>query len=262
MPRRRCRRASPRCSARRSIRCCVRATPIAGAAVAVKKFAQKHPHKMMKDWPASGSKARVAHMQGDDFYGSETSTHHGAGRRGADRVRRRRRRHDGAQGQAGAAGGRGDRQRRDERRRAARVLRQDHGRGQERGRAALAAPQGDHDEGLRPGDVRSLRRGLLPGRPREACRRPAADRRQREQRSRGRAGEAGQAARREEGRDRGRHRRRSTPRVPRWPWSTRARASPTCTSPTTSSSMLPCPTSCATAAGCGTTTTRCRTPSP
>ena len=42
-------------------------------ALAVKRFAQKHPHKMMKPWPASGSKARVAHMQGGDFYGSETS---------------------------------------------------------------------------------------------------------------------------------------------------------------------------------------------
>ena len=29
---------------------------------------------MMKDWPASGSQARVAHMTGGDFYGSETST--------------------------------------------------------------------------------------------------------------------------------------------------------------------------------------------
>nr|MCU0234112.1 NADP-dependent isocitrate dehydrogenase [Thermoanaerobaculales bacterium] len=43
-------------------------------AAAVKRFAQKHPHKMMKPWPASGSKARVAHMSGGDFYGSETST--------------------------------------------------------------------------------------------------------------------------------------------------------------------------------------------
>ncbi|MGA7303525.1 MAG: NADP-dependent isocitrate dehydrogenase, partial [Rhodothermales bacterium] len=42
-------------------------------AAAVKKFAQKHPHRMMKDWPAEGSKTRVAHMQDDDFYGSETS---------------------------------------------------------------------------------------------------------------------------------------------------------------------------------------------
>jgi len=43
-------------------------------AVSVKKFAQKHPHKMMKDWPASGSVTRVAHMSGKDFYGSEKST--------------------------------------------------------------------------------------------------------------------------------------------------------------------------------------------
>ncbi len=43
-------------------------------AVSVKEFAQKHPHRMMQPWPESGSKARVAHMQGDDFFASETST--------------------------------------------------------------------------------------------------------------------------------------------------------------------------------------------
>jgi len=43
------------------------------AAASVKKFAQKHPHKMMKPWPADGSKARVAHMDSGDFYGSEQS---------------------------------------------------------------------------------------------------------------------------------------------------------------------------------------------
>lgn len=43
------------------------------AAVSVKKFAQKNPHKMMKDWPESGSKAQVAHMTEKDFYGTETS---------------------------------------------------------------------------------------------------------------------------------------------------------------------------------------------
>jgi len=43
------------------------------AAAAVKKFAQKNPHKMMKDWPATGSQARVAHMTADDFYDTETS---------------------------------------------------------------------------------------------------------------------------------------------------------------------------------------------
>jgi isocitrate dehydrogenase len=43
------------------------------AAASVKKFAKKHPHKMMKPWPASGSKARVTHMTQKDFYGSEKS---------------------------------------------------------------------------------------------------------------------------------------------------------------------------------------------
>ena len=43
-------------------------------AESVKRFAQKHPHRMMKDWPESGSKVRVAHMTGKDFYASETST--------------------------------------------------------------------------------------------------------------------------------------------------------------------------------------------
>ena len=43
------------------------------AAASVKKFAQKHPHKMMKPWPESGSKTCVAHMSQKDFYGSEKS---------------------------------------------------------------------------------------------------------------------------------------------------------------------------------------------
>jgi isocitrate dehydrogenase len=43
-------------------------------AISVKKFAQKNPHKMMQQWPESGSKARVAHMSGRDFYSSENST--------------------------------------------------------------------------------------------------------------------------------------------------------------------------------------------
>ncbi len=42
-------------------------------AAAVKKFAQKNPHKMMKPWPASGSKSRVTHMSRGDFYGTESS---------------------------------------------------------------------------------------------------------------------------------------------------------------------------------------------
>ena len=43
------------------------------AAASVKKFAKKHPHKMMKPWPAKGSKARVAYMADGDFYGTEQS---------------------------------------------------------------------------------------------------------------------------------------------------------------------------------------------
>jgi isocitrate dehydrogenase len=43
------------------------------AATAVKKFAQKNPHKMMKPWPESGSKSRVTHMTGKDFFASEKS---------------------------------------------------------------------------------------------------------------------------------------------------------------------------------------------
>jgi isocitrate dehydrogenase len=43
------------------------------AALSVKKFAQKNPHRMMKNWPESGSKTRVAHMQDKDFFSSEKS---------------------------------------------------------------------------------------------------------------------------------------------------------------------------------------------
>lgn len=39
----------------------------------VKAFARKHPHKMMRPWPKSGSVTRVAHMTGQDFFGSEKS---------------------------------------------------------------------------------------------------------------------------------------------------------------------------------------------
>ncbi len=39
----------------------------------VKRFAQKNPHRMMKPWPKSDSKCRVAHMSEKDFYASEKS---------------------------------------------------------------------------------------------------------------------------------------------------------------------------------------------
>ena len=41
-------------------------------AQAVKRFAQKNPHKMMKPWPEV-SQCRVAHMDGGDFYETEKS---------------------------------------------------------------------------------------------------------------------------------------------------------------------------------------------
>jgi isocitrate dehydrogenase len=43
------------------------------AAGSVKAFARKHPHKMMKPWPKSGSVTRVAHMSNKDFFTSEKS---------------------------------------------------------------------------------------------------------------------------------------------------------------------------------------------
>jgi len=43
------------------------------AAASVKRFAQTNPHRMMKNWPEEGSKARVAHMTEKDFYASEKS---------------------------------------------------------------------------------------------------------------------------------------------------------------------------------------------
>src|SRR4029077_9704441 len=48
------------------------------ASKSVKAFARKHPQKMMKNWPKSGSVTRVAHMSEKDFYGSEKSTTVGA----------------------------------------------------------------------------------------------------------------------------------------------------------------------------------------
>ena len=48
------------------------------ASASVKAFAQKHPHRMMKSWPKSGSVTRVAHMSDKDFYGSEKSVTAGA----------------------------------------------------------------------------------------------------------------------------------------------------------------------------------------
>jgi isocitrate dehydrogenase len=43
------------------------------SAPSVKMFGRKNPHRLMKEWPL-GSKSRVAHMTGGDFYASEKST--------------------------------------------------------------------------------------------------------------------------------------------------------------------------------------------
>ena len=40
------------------------------SALSVKEHGKRNPHRMMQEWP-QGSKARVAHMTGGDFYGSE-----------------------------------------------------------------------------------------------------------------------------------------------------------------------------------------------
>lgn len=42
-------------------------------APAVKQFAKKNPHKLMKSWPKEGSKTSVGHMEKGDYYGSEKS---------------------------------------------------------------------------------------------------------------------------------------------------------------------------------------------
>ena len=47
-------------------------------AASVKRFAQKHPHRMMKAWPESGSRTRVAHMDDKDFFSNERSVTVGA----------------------------------------------------------------------------------------------------------------------------------------------------------------------------------------
>jgi isocitrate dehydrogenase len=42
-------------------------------AAAIKRFARRNPHEMMKPFPASGSKTRVAHMTRGDYFESERS---------------------------------------------------------------------------------------------------------------------------------------------------------------------------------------------
>ena len=103
------------------------------------------------------SKSHVAHMSGGDFYANEQSAVVAAAGKLANRADRRRRQDHGAQGRR-----RGDRRRRhrrvgDEPARAHRVLREGDRRRQGQGRAAVAAPQGDDDEGVRSDHVRTRR---------------------------------------------------------------------------------------------------------
>ncbi len=133
-------------------------------AASVKKFAQKHPHKMMKAWPKDGSKTRVAHMDDKRLLRQRNLRHPGRAHRRAHRVRGWIRRGEGAQGQARAARRRGGGRGGDERRRPARLLRRTDRAGQAGRRAALDPPQVHHDEGLGPHHVRPLRVGVFQGR--------------------------------------------------------------------------------------------------
>ena len=69
--RRRSRRATPSASARRSTRCCAKATPTAARRAAVKEYARKNPHSMA-EW-AQASRTHVSHMHSGDFYHGEKS---------------------------------------------------------------------------------------------------------------------------------------------------------------------------------------------
>ena len=112
-----------------------------------------------------------------------------------------------AQGQAGAQGRRDDRRRRDEPPRAAPVLRRADRCGEEGGRAAVAAPQGHHDEGVRPHHVRPCRFRVLQERVRQARRAAQGNERQRQQRLRRHGSQGVRVAGSQARRTRGRHRR-------------------------------------------------------
>ena len=134
---------------------------------------------------------------------------------------------------------RGRRRHLHERRRAAPLPHRADRPGQGRRRAVLGAPQGHDDEGLRPDHLRPRRAGVLPDAVRAVRRRSSAA-----------AGispndglgalltAVGSAARgrRDQGRGPAGPRRRPAT----WRWSTPTRASPTCTSPPTSSSTPRC----------------------
>ena len=127
------------------------------APAAVKNYARKHPHSMGA-WSAD-SRTNVATMGRDDFRsneqsvvmpGADTLTIQLVGESGTTVLK------DGLEGPRG----RGRRRHRHARRRPRRLPGRAGRPRQGRGRAVLGAPQGDHDEGLRPDHLRPRRPGL------------------------------------------------------------------------------------------------------
>ena len=201
------------------------------APAAVKNYARRHPHSMGA-WSAA-SRTEVATMQGGDFRANEQSVVLAA----QDTLEIR---HVGADGtttvlKAGLdvlAGEVVD----------ATVmhvaeldafLAEQIARAKGRGRPVLGAPQGDDDEGQRPDHLRPRRPRLLPRRIRGLRRRtwrPPASRRTTAWAPCSTGLPTCPTARRS-----GPRSRRAWPRARPWRWSTRTGASPTCTSPVTSS---------------------------
>ena len=145
--------------ARRSTRCSAKATPI----VAPRRPSRSTPGTTRTRWvPGRPTRRptspRWAH---DDFFSNEQSVTMADRRRPAHRARRRRRHGHRAQGLGTGAGRRGRRRHVHVEARTRRVPRRADRRRQGAGRAVLAPPQGDDDEGLRPDHLRSRRRGLL-----------------------------------------------------------------------------------------------------
>ena len=226
------------------------------AAASVKKFAQKNPHRMMKDWPKEGSKTRVAHMSEKDFFGSEKSVTLGA----PTEVRLE---FTGTGGEV-------------------KVLKE--GLGLLAGEVIDAAVMNvaalrkfyakTIDEAGRDGTLLSLHLKatmmkisdpVMFGHCVSVFYAAALDKHAATLAEIGAWPASSRSWTGCRRRKRPRSRPTSPPSTPRArpsPWSTRGRASPTCTCPTTPSSTPRCPTSCATAVACGTGTTSCRTPWP
>ena len=187
---------------------------------------------------------------------------HGRGRRLQDRARRQGRHGQGPEGQAERAPGRDPLRDVHEQEGPAQVLRgADRGR-QGQGPAAVPAPQGHHDEDLRPDPVRARRLGLLQEGPGQARRRAQAARGQRQQRPGRRLRQDPGPAGGPSGRRSRPTSRPSTPSGRPWPWSIPTRASPTCTCPATSSSTPPCRSSSANRGRCGARTASSTRPWP